>query len=393
MPLTCSPGNASVCSWIFAVRAGPDDLGDRERRAEEEVAVANRERVAVERAHRRAGGAVALGVVLAAVARAAEAGERDGRDQRHVLVGDGVRVVERAVRLHRAAEMRAVVRDDREARLVVPELGRAVVADERRAARDGSLGLVGRERRDHALAFGEVRERPDVVILEALLQERRRDHEAEGGHRDETADDAAQTERRQFEELRARVALVGRGRRQLRLGGGRSGGALGLDLGCVGERAAGRQVAHPEQREHDRDDRADADDHPGDDHADEQHDHADGEPDGPDARAGNVRMVFVLSRQGGQSGFKRSETWLVNVVTARANSAGSGRLVSWEPSANRTQPTGGRPDRGFRRSSRSPAATRARPPQVTSRWHRCRSSRRRTAVSARGRGGRAGRRR
>ena len=41
--------------------------------AEEEVAVADRERVAVERAHGRARDAVPLGVVLAAVARAAEA--------------------------------------------------------------------------------------------------------------------------------------------------------------------------------------------------------------------------------------------------------------------------------------------------------------------------------
>ena len=44
----------------------------------------DRERVAVERADRRAGDPVALGVVLAAVARAAEAGDRDRRDQRHV---------------------------------------------------------------------------------------------------------------------------------------------------------------------------------------------------------------------------------------------------------------------------------------------------------------------
>src|SRR5438067_1961612 len=69
--------------------------------------------------HGRAGDAVALGVVLAAVAGAAEAG-RLRRNQRHVLVRrlrDLLLLVEdRPVRLDGAAEMRAAVREDREAR-------------------------------------------------------------------------------------------------------------------------------------------------------------------------------------------------------------------------------------------------------------------------------------
>src|SRR3954451_14945353 len=49
------------------------DLGDGVRAAEQDAAVHDRELEAVERAHRRACDAVALGVVLAAVAGAAEA--------------------------------------------------------------------------------------------------------------------------------------------------------------------------------------------------------------------------------------------------------------------------------------------------------------------------------
>src|SRR4051794_9255874 len=64
--------------------AGPLDVGDRERLAEMQVAAPDRVRVSVERTHGRAGGAVPLLVVLAAVARAAEAGDGDGEDERDV---------------------------------------------------------------------------------------------------------------------------------------------------------------------------------------------------------------------------------------------------------------------------------------------------------------------
>src|SRR5439155_16053714 len=101
-------------------RAGAVDMADGVRLAEVETAVADRERVAVERSHRRPGDAVALGVVLAAVARAAEAGglRRDQRDVAELLL---LVVEERPVGPHRAAEVGAVVRDDREARLALEQ--------------------------------------------------------------------------------------------------------------------------------------------------------------------------------------------------------------------------------------------------------------------------------
>src|SRR6266508_134659 len=125
-------------------RARALDLADRVRLAEVELAVADRVRVPVERAHRRAGGPVALVVVLAAVARAAEAGG-NRREQRHVPDLRLLVLLEGTVRLDGAAEVGAAVGDDREARLPV---GDAVVPHERRPPRD--LALVGtlHERRD-----------------------------------------------------------------------------------------------------------------------------------------------------------------------------------------------------------------------------------------------------
>src|SRR2546428_6934008 len=61
------------------------DLRDAERLAEDQVAVANRVLVAVERAHGRTGGAVALLVVLAAVTGTSEATGGEHLDQRDVL--------------------------------------------------------------------------------------------------------------------------------------------------------------------------------------------------------------------------------------------------------------------------------------------------------------------
>src|SRR5207237_1071773 len=99
------------------------------RLAEVEAALANRELVAVETAHGRPGRAVALLVVGAAVAGAAEAGEALDRREGDQLVPRLqvlrlLRLLE-SVRLHRAAEVRAAVRDDREAGLLAEQ---AVVA-------------------------------------------------------------------------------------------------------------------------------------------------------------------------------------------------------------------------------------------------------------------------
>src|SRR5438034_5008875 len=110
----------------------PGDLGRPERVAEDQVAVDDRELVAVKGTHGRAGDAVPLRVVRAAVAGADEAGRGEARDQRHVaalrLEGLLLVLAERPAGLDRAAEMRAAVGDARVARLAVEE---AVVADER----------------------------------------------------------------------------------------------------------------------------------------------------------------------------------------------------------------------------------------------------------------------
>ncbi len=127
---------ASTCGSAPCAPA-PSTWETEIRLADEQAAVADRERVAVERAHRRAGDAVALGVVLAAVARAAEARDRapSGSASRRRTASCSSSS-SGAVRLHRAAEVRAVVRDDREARLALEQ---PVVADERRPPRDLAL--------------------------------------------------------------------------------------------------------------------------------------------------------------------------------------------------------------------------------------------------------------
>src|SRR3954451_3748844 len=70
----------------------PVDVRDRELRQQDEPAVHDRVLVAVERTHRRAGGAIPFVVVLPAVTWAAEAG-RDGRRQRDKTIDALLRLV------------------------------------------------------------------------------------------------------------------------------------------------------------------------------------------------------------------------------------------------------------------------------------------------------------
>ena len=72
MPSTWVPGVDHGYREMVALAPVPRDAADGEELVEHEVPVLDRERVAVERAHGRAGRAVALGVVEAAVARAPE---------------------------------------------------------------------------------------------------------------------------------------------------------------------------------------------------------------------------------------------------------------------------------------------------------------------------------
>src|SRR6188508_149685 len=126
---------------------------DAEQAAEHEVPVLDRELVPVERADGWAGGAVALGVVEAAVARAAEARSEDRPELDAVDLLLRL-LVDRAVGLHGAPEMCAAAEDRGEARHAV--VGAAVVADERGAARNLSLLGALEIRRDHVRALGEV---------------------------------------------------------------------------------------------------------------------------------------------------------------------------------------------------------------------------------------------
>src|SRR5438132_1081790 len=110
------------------------------------------------------GRAVALGVVLAAVARAAEAAGGKHGDQRNLLAPAALEVfllvgLLRPVRLHGAAQVRAAVGDDREARLAVQQ---AVVPDVGRSARDLARIRMHEERGHEPAAFGEVVERSEV---------------------------------------------------------------------------------------------------------------------------------------------------------------------------------------------------------------------------------------
>ena len=149
------------------------------RLAEDEVAVHDLRLVAVERAHRRAGRAAALEVVLPAVAGA----------------GEGALEV-----AHRAAEVHARVGDG-------GELAVAVVADEDDAPVDArrvvGLRLEGDDLERVRLVLREVVGRAEVDLVEARRLEDRRQHEGERRHGDDGAHDGADADRGAGEEARA----------------------------------------------------------------------------------------------------------------------------------------------------------------------------------------------
>src|SRR5580765_6061072 len=137
--------------------AGALDLDDAVEVAEHQAPFDDVELVAVEAANRRAGDAVALLVVRAAVARTDEAGRRQHRCDQHLAVVAPDRLLllreDRAARLHRATDVRAAVRDDREARNAVEQ---AVVAHEGGAARDLAVRRVTDEGDDLPLVLLEI---------------------------------------------------------------------------------------------------------------------------------------------------------------------------------------------------------------------------------------------
>ncbi len=209
------------------------------------------------------------------------------------LVGDEARRlgVDRAVRLHRAAEVRAAVREDREARLAAEQ---AVVADVRGAARDLARLRVLDERRDHELALREVRQEAEVDVVELLALERRGDEQADGRDGDDAADQRAEAERRALEELAARVGLArdrgGLGRGLRRGAAARVGGGGGSAWRMPAERSRTQRkpksaaIAPPIATRPAVDDQAD-------EHARD----ADGEADRPDGRRRQVRLIGALA--------------------------------------------------------------------------------------------------
>ena len=254
--------------------AGSFDVRDAVRPEQHEIAVADLELVAVERAHGRAGGAVSLGVVLTAVAGAAEAGGlgRDDRDRRGVFrLDDLLLLVEHGpARLDGAAEVRAAVRDDREARHAVRD---AVVADVRRPPRHLALLRVAQERRDHVLPFGEVVERAEVDAARVLVDERGRDHEPERrarrrGRRSPRRGRAScprGTPSAEYRSDRPSTGTAARPRGSAATAACRAGRVSGSTSSA--RRVAARRVADPERRADDRDRRAGRGDVPAEDQA------------------------------------------------------------------------------------------------------------------------------
>src|SRR5215210_6111768 len=271
------------------VRALTVDLPDAVRLEQRQVAVDDPVLVAVERPNRRPGDPVAFGVVRASVAGTAEVRRLDrGQRQLRLLRLDRLALVvlPRAARLRRTPEMDTAVGDDRDAR---PAVLLPVVADEGRPARHLSGGRVEEERRLPPFALGVLVERAEIDALELLPREGRQHGESEDGHRDDARDHTAEPERRQLEELVARKALD---ERLLARGHGRDG----LRLGKGGRTIGGHHVAGPEERKDGCDDHAGDDDRQADDEPYEDARDADGEPDRPNARRGQMRLVVSAVR-------------------------------------------------------------------------------------------------
>ena len=274
------------------VRARPGHVPDRVQLVEDQPVVADRERVAIHRAHRRAGRAVPLRVVLAAVARAAERlrehrAQLDVADLRHPLL------VDRPVRLHRASEVDAAAVEDREARQAA--LREAVEPDEGRPARDLALLRVREVGRDDVLALGEVLHRPEVDLVLLDVREGREDHEPEHRQREHAAHDGGEADQRDLEEAGARVG----GKRLLRrpidvAARPRAARASISGTSPRTSRVTSRAQSRPKTTARIG---ADQRDRPADHEPQEEERDTDREPDRPQARSGRVRGVGTVRAQ------------------------------------------------------------------------------------------------
>jgi hypothetical protein len=122
------------------------------------------------------------------------------------------------------------------------------------------------EGRHVVLAFLEIAERAEVDLLGLLLHEAGDQRGGGDGQGDDRADQRAEPERRALEELAARKALAGLGLRR------RRSTVRGGDLPVArrdGGLPPGRDLAHPEEAEDEREAGADRGDVPADDQPDE----------------------------------------------------------------------------------------------------------------------------
>ena len=186
----------------LGLRAGAVDLRDAVVAAEDQVALDDRELVAVERAHGRTGRAVALGVVGAAVAGAAEAGDGEHRDGRHDLTPGrlhrlGLGLLHEAERLH--GQPRCAQRFEMIVKLGHP-VERAVVADVRRPVPDRLPVRDEPELRDPPLVERELRDRAEVTGFFDCFRKGGTNARKSGGTVTNTPISAAEAERHSAEE-------------------------------------------------------------------------------------------------------------------------------------------------------------------------------------------------
>jgi hypothetical protein len=188
-------------------RACAVDRRDAVLVAEHEPAAPDRERAAVERSGRRPRSPFTLSVELAAVARAAEAGDRHDRRELDLARAGLLRTMpsEWTVRLRRAAHVRASARQDREAGQIAKP---AVVADVRRPSRHFPGARVGEEADDDELPLRERRHRPDVDRRATAAEKRRQQCDRRRRQPDAEADEPTQGERRLLEQAAPGKPLI-----------------------------------------------------------------------------------------------------------------------------------------------------------------------------------------
>src|SRR6185312_1607619 len=164
------------------VRSLPLDVADAEHVVQPEVAVANRELVAVKRPRCGTRCAIALGVELAAMTRTAKAAGRQSRDKADLTVCRLLYVAlldeRRSVRLRRTAHVGAAARHRREAR---QSTERSVITDVGGTPRYLAHLWVREERHNDESALGKGSYRSEVDRAPLVTQQGGQNRQADGG--------------------------------------------------------------------------------------------------------------------------------------------------------------------------------------------------------------------